>query len=223
MRKEVKKNNLAWIVMLVFFFGIAFSTCFVNSSFAATWTQPPRWGNVLSSADYNSWAADDFRFMGETVAISTVDWWSERSIDDPSPQGFYIRFYDDYYDFDLGLHYADTIRYETYIEGFSQVREDNLIHYSADLTTPFVASANTRYWISVQAYFGDWTWWGWVKSSTDNLSSAEYNSSSKSHEPLNSDLAFEIQGSPVPIPGAVWLLGSGLFGLVVARRKKRSV
>ena len=33
----------------------------------------------------------------------------------------------------------------------------------------------------------------------------------------------EAYGQPVPIPGAVWLLGSGLFGLVVARRKKRSI
>ena len=30
-------------------------------------------------------------------------------------------------------------------------------------------------------------------------------------------------GSPVPIPGAVWLLGSGLLGLTVARRKKTSL
>ncbi len=29
-------------------------------------------------------------------------------------------------------------------------------------------------------------------------------------------------GAPVPIPGAVWLLGSGLASLVVAHRKKRS-
>jgi len=27
--------------------------------------------------------------------------------------------------------------------------------------------------------------------------------------------------APVPVPGAVWLLGSGLAGLVVLKRKKK--
>ncbi len=35
------------------------------------------------------------------------------------------------------------------------------------------------------------------------------------------DLAFQLNGSPVPIPAAVWLLGSGLIGLAGVRRKIR--
>jgi hypothetical protein len=34
-------------------------------------------------------------------------------------------------------------------------------------------------------------------------------------------LAFQIHGTEVPIPGAVWLLGSGLIGLVAIRRRMR--
>ena len=30
----------------------------------------------------------------------------------------------------------------------------------------------------------------------------------------------QFNGSPVPIPGAVWLLGSGLMGLIAVRRRK---
>jgi hypothetical protein len=37
------------------------------------------------------------------------------------------------------------------------------------------------------------------------------------------DVRYEIAGSPVPVPGALWLLGSGLLGLVgVSRRRKTS-
>ena len=35
------------------------------------------------------------------------------------------------------------------------------------------------------------------------------------------DMAFVITGEPVPIPGAVWLLGSGLIALVGLRRRSR--
>jgi hypothetical protein len=34
--------------------------------------------------------------------------------------------------------------------------------------------------------------------------------------------AFELYGNPVPLPGAVWLLGSGLLGLIGLRKKLRS-
>ncbi|MDY6950660.1 MAG: VPLPA-CTERM sorting domain-containing protein [Thermodesulfobacteriota bacterium] len=33
------------------------------------------------------------------------------------------------------------------------------------------------------------------------------------------DMAFVITGEPVPVPPAVWLLGSGLIGLVGIRRR----
>ena len=33
------------------------------------------------------------------------------------------------------------------------------------------------------------------------------------------DLAFRLEGDPVPVPGAVYLLGSGLVGLAGIRRK----
>lgn len=35
-------------------------------------------------------------------------------------------------------------------------------------------------------------------------------------------ILYQIDAQPVPIPGAVWLLGSGLIGLVGIRRKKKA-
>jgi len=36
----------------------------------------------------------------------------------------------------------------------------------------------------------------------------------------SNDVGFRIDGTPVPLPGAVWLLGAGLLGLVGWRRRK---
>lgn len=36
----------------------------------------------------------------------------------------------------------------------------------------------------------------------------------------NNGITFTVETAPVPIPGAVWLLGSGMLGLLVVRRKR---
>ena len=41
------------------------------------------------------------------------------------------------------------------------------------------------------------------------------------HDQAYWPLAYQILGTPVPLPGAVWLLGSGLMGLVTFRKKYR--
>ncbi len=49
----------------------------------------------------------------------------------------------------------------------------------------------------------------------------QYNSGTGAWKPLSGNSpAFAVYGSPVPIPGAVWLLGSGIAGLAGIARKK---
>ena len=50
-------------------------------------------------------------------------------------------------------------------------------------------------------------WRGWV-------SEPEYG--------MIDSIQLEIETVPIPIPGAVWMLGSGLVGLVALRRKKKA-
>lgn len=206
---------------------------FNSTALAATWSQPPSgYSGFLSSVNYHAWPADDFKFNGST-AIERVDWWSEGKIDEmPVADGFYIRFYDNYYKADTGQSMAGSMLYEIFITGDAhQIQDGDYCHYYAELSTPFLANGGQPYWISIQ---GDFTndpnedyWWGWAKSNTQNLNPAEYNGGSYTHHPINEtpfyngnyDLAFELQGSPVPIPGAVWLLGSGIVGLAAVSRK----
>lgn len=68
---------------------------------------------------------------------------------------------------------------------------------------------------------------GWLYTTSDD-SSGQANSYNNGiswfvHMPteIGSQLALRMDGSPVPIPGALWLLGSGLAGLLAMRRGKK--
>ncbi len=223
------KRSLSFILLVVLYAG------FLNipDTSAATWLQPPSgWGSFLSSANFSAWPADDFRFDSET-AVERVDWWSVGAIADmPVADGFYVRFYSNYYDADLGISIADELLYEVFIPGNAhQTQDGDHSHYYAELSTPFLAIGGRPYWVSIQGDFtndpDDDYWWGWAMSSTHNRNPAEYNSPTYNHRPINEfhssyyDLAFELHGSPVPVPGAVWLLGSGLCGLVTICKKRK--
>ncbi len=223
-------KNRFIILCCVFFIGSLGS-----KALSATWLQPPSgWGGFLSSANFHAWPADDFRFDSAT-SIERVDWWSVGNITDmPEADGFFIRFYSNYYNADLGKSMAGTMLYEVFIPGSAhQSQEGDYCHYYVELPSPFLASENRPYWVSVQ---GDFTndpngnyWWGWAHSNTHNRNPAEYNSLHYNHHPINEppfyqgnyDLAFELQGSSVPIPGAVWLLGSGVCTLITMRKLRK--
>ncbi len=90
--------------------------------------------------------------------------------------------------------------------------------YNAVLDTPFVAQAHTYYWITV--YNNPEFYWQMVR---DNLADPENrrpqmpdNNAGSSH-----DVAFELRGATVPIPGGIWLLGSGLFCFLGLRKKRQ--
>ena len=227
------KMNKFFIITLICFLTHGVGT---PKLFAATWSQPPSgWGGFLSSANFHAWSADDFKF-NDSTAIERVDWWSEGDIADmPIAYGFYIRFYDNYYNADTGQSMAGSMLYEIFVTGDAHQSQDGYYcHYYVELSPDsFVANGGQPYWVSIQ---GDFTndpngdhWWGWAKSNTRNRNPAEYNSRNYSHHPINEspfyggnyDLAFELQGSPVPIPGAVWLMGSGLIGLAGLKSKSR--
>lgn len=72
-------------------------------------------------------------------------------------------------------------------------------------------SIGEKYGLDMVIYGGTYTY------STGNLGGSVGTSST-----ISSWLVRDAQASSVPIPGAVWLLGSGLMGLVGIRRKKIS-
>lgn len=82
-------------------------------------------------------------------------------------------------------------------------------------------SNNTYYWLRLDNDGrSDGIQWMY-----DGFAEGEYQLSSESgtfHDFPDLPFIFEVNGtpSPVPVPGAVWMMGSGLFGLLAVSRRK---
>lgn len=76
------------------------------------------------------------------------------------------------------------------------------------------------YWIWLVLNAGDWA--RWYLNNTSALSDRASRTSSSDPWTVTQSVeqgAFRVQGTVVPLPGAVWLLGLGLIGIVGVRRK----
>lgn len=202
------------------------------------WNQAPSgWGKFSSVTVYHSWVADDFT-MDTSSLIDTVTWWGGRGGQTPVIDGFSIRFYSNGFDASSGHNFADQLLYEQYVTGDANQTAYNseTYEYSTSLTGPFNVTANEHYWISIQADTSsdpNNIWWGWQEAASTNLDPAEFNGGNYSHHPINAtpfyhgnhDMAFELDGSPAPVPEPATLLlfGTGMTGMIVLRRKNRSI
>ena len=98
--------------------------------------------------------------------------------------------------------------------------------YTADATAlNFALTAGTKYWVVLEAQ-GDGQF-GWYENNalTGPTAAKQYAGSGWNTVSLTNPTYFAVEGTPapsaVPIPPAVWLLGSGLIGLIGIRRRFR--
>ncbi len=94
-----------------------------------------------------------------------------------------------------------------------------LFTYEATLSAGVSLTAGTTYWLSIVNNVGtsNLNDWGWAASSlTGSAASRSFDTESW----VNSNGTYQFQLTSVPVPGAIWFLGSGLLGLVFSKRKR---
>ena len=173
---------------------------------------------------FDSQLADDF-MLDADYNVTDVHWWGGFWNGTPfDPIDFNIYFYAD-----DGTGMAPTMP-GTELAMYSMNGVSGTFDaamgadaYDVDLPVPFVAQANTKYWIAIQAVFPFPPQWGWsvAGAGTGNLSTAVQGF------PLlglpywgdqgTGDANFYLTGTAVPAPASIALLGLG--GLAIRRRR----
>ena len=94
------------------------------------------------------------------------------------------------------------------------------------VTTSVGMGGNAPYWVEIDItealkkwVNGDWDNYGMLLDVNGSGTSALFYSSDFGTASLRPKLEVNYSSSTTPIPGAVWLLGSGLFGLIGLKKK----
>ena len=85
--------------------------------------------------------------------------------------------------------------------------------YDIDLTTAFVAEANTTYWLSIQPTLLFPPQWGWAAGTGGDGVAYQDLFNTRTQQAL--DLAFSLTGNVLPAPASLGLVGLALVGLAL--------
>jgi hypothetical protein len=122
---------------------------------------------------FNSQVADDFMF-DTNMQVTDVHWWGV-FFNGPgvNPCDFNIIFYADDGDKPTGSGMDDPTSTALAVYSFSQVSgvfDGTAYEYNVVLPQPFIADANTHYWIAIQGvlFFSSYGQFGWESNGNDN-------------------------------------------------------
>ncbi len=168
---------------------------------------------------------DDFTLTSEAT-INKITWWG---VAYGTPQ-FTITFYSN----NNGPTGTGTSVSFGAVDIEGNVNGTGMSKYSATLASPLIRTAGT-YWLSIYDAAG--TSWGWqIAAGTGSLQEA-YDTSGTLMGYYDKDgnlvftpptgldgttnVAFQLEGTQVPVPAAIWLFGPGLAGLAALRYRRR--
>lgn len=191
------------------------------ASASTVFSQLPIDGGVSFGANLNSQIVDDFT-LSRNSSIDSIRWWGGEGFPTtPVSDLFSVRFYDDSSGSPevspfLTLTVANPVRNMTELNASPG---QSIFEYEAILSQAVPLSGGVTYYLSILSQSYNWGWSASNHSGNSWVRASDGNDWVSRLDP-SADLAFELKA--VPIPAAVWLLGSGLTGLVAVRRKKKA-
>jgi hypothetical protein len=199
----------------------------------------PNWASQNDVGGFGNFATayDNFR-LGTTSTVNTVTWqggYFNTATQNPI-SAFTLTFYSDnggQPGTPLSSQRIPGNANETFV-GFEQgtIPGGNLnFNYSTDLLTPFVADANTQYWLSIVPDLNN-VQWGWhTGTGGDSIFFQDFfGVREKNPDGMSTDLAFSLIGTPnvvgglvIPEPASLAVWGAlGLAGLGYGWRRRKA-
>ncbi len=172
--------------------------------------------NDTNSGGFGSFAAmyDNFT-LGTTSNINQVDWTGGYFNGSPATiTQFTVSFYADSAGAPGGLLATEAFPGNA----GETILSSPIYTYEVLLSSPFLATAGTQYWLSVVPDIGFPPQWGWASGTGgDGLSYQNFFGTLGTQE---ADMAFTLAATPEPVSFSLAGIGLGLVGLASLRRRK---
>jgi len=198
---------------------------------SSMYSQPPELlGGSLSKSvvttnsdgsDADTWVYDDFK-VTHSGAVSNITWQGEAN---SNAAGFTIQILTQQPVTPDTFFRSAVVKTINVPNNTSQTPNVNgLYDFHVDLVNPFTLISGIPYWITI--YSNGTVPWAWSEASGGDGKSISFNRGGAKWLPAPGDRAFTLNDSTipaVPVPGAIWLFGSGLMGLLsVSWRKHKT-
>jgi hypothetical protein len=185
-------------------------------------------GIAYGSANTNAYAsADDFMFSSEQV-ITDLHWRGVYT-NNASTEYFMINIHNQAASTNTPTAFGDYIySFSTNVytavnsgQNYSYIDVLYIYDFSADID-PFVAEAGKTYWLEIFSVNPTGNWYWITNSAMDGNGVQTHLNGQTIWEPVDGEFAFQLtnDSAPIPEPSTFILLGAGLAGLAVWRKKR---